>query len=173
MVVRRSANRFKRLSIYSGVSWRRRRQEAFKVLTYFAAVMKPHYRFATDNGVFGSIDKPLKIHRLQNCERGGAGISSAVSKVFRTSEALMQAQENTFHTPDRDRKPIANSEARSLSPTPELRTPALHLFEHQARATLAERYPVLTCFVICCGMMASAVMVEIECLQRSGYFWRQ
>lgn len=49
--------------------------------------------------------------------------------------------------------------------------PVTHLFEYVSRTTIAERFPVLTCFVIALGMLATAVITEIECLKGSGYFW--
>ena len=46
------------------------------------------------------------------------------------------------------------------------------LFNYIARTTFAERYPVLTLFAISFGLMACALMTEVECLKGSGYFWR-
>jgi hypothetical protein len=48
-----------------------------------------------------------------------------------------------------------------------------HLFEHIARTTLAERFPLLTCFAISFGLLVSALITEVECLKGSGYFWHQ
>ena len=47
----------------------------------------------------------------------------------------------------------------------------MHLFESVSRITLAERFPVLTCLAIVLGMLATAMITEIECLKGSGYFW--
>ncbi len=45
------------------------------------------------------------------------------------------------------------------------------MFEYSARTTLAERFPRLTCFAISFGLLASALITEVECLKGSGYFW--
>lgn len=45
------------------------------------------------------------------------------------------------------------------------------LFDYIARTTFAERYPLLTLFAISFGLMACALMTEVECLKGSGYFW--
>lgn len=62
------------------------------------------------------------------------------------------------------------------NPKPLLETsgsaPATHMFEHIGRATLAERFPLLTCFAISFALLASALITEVECLKGSGYFWR-
>lgn len=50
--------------------------------------------------------------------------------------------------------------------------PIPRLFAHIARTTLAERFPLLTCFAISFALLASALITEIECLKGSGYFWR-
>lgn len=50
--------------------------------------------------------------------------------------------------------------------------PATHLFEHIARTTLAERFPMLTCIAVSFALLASALITEVECLKGSGYFWR-
>lgn len=50
--------------------------------------------------------------------------------------------------------------------------PATHLFQHIARTTLAERFPLLTCFAVSFALLASALITEVECLKGSGYFWR-
>jgi hypothetical protein len=55
---------------------------------------------------------------------------------------------------------------------PEFPDPTPRLFEHIARTTLAERFPLLTCFAISCALLATALITEIECLKGSGYFWR-
>jgi hypothetical protein len=46
------------------------------------------------------------------------------------------------------------------------------MFEYIARTTIAERFPVLTCFAISFALLAAALITEIECLKGSGYFWR-
>ena len=46
------------------------------------------------------------------------------------------------------------------------------LFDHIARTTLAERYPLLTCAAISFSLLACALMTEVEALKGSGYFWR-
>jgi hypothetical protein len=46
------------------------------------------------------------------------------------------------------------------------------MFEYSVRTTLPERFPRLTCFAISFGLLASALIMEIECLKGSGYFWR-
>jgi hypothetical protein len=51
-------------------------------------------------------------------------------------------------------------------------SPSLHLFEYMPRITFAERYPVVMCLAIAFTLLASAVLAEVECLRRSGYFWR-
>ena len=65
-----------------------------------------------------------------------------------------------------------NSEPASNSINHDSTSPSLHLFEYVPRITFAERYPVLMCFAIAFTLLASAVLAEVECLQRSGYFWR-
>jgi len=50
--------------------------------------------------------------------------------------------------------------------------PPPRLFANIARTTLAERFPLLTCFAICFALLASALITEVECLKGSGYFWR-
>jgi hypothetical protein len=46
------------------------------------------------------------------------------------------------------------------------------LFDNIAQTTFAERYPLLTLFAISVGLMACALMTEVEYLKGSGYFWR-
>ncbi len=53
-----------------------------------------------------------------------------------------------------------------------LSPPPAHLFKHVAQATLAERFPLITCFAISFGLLISALITEVECLKGSGYFWR-
>jgi hypothetical protein len=65
-----------------------------------------------------------------------------------------------------------NSEPVSSSINHDSASPSLHLFEYVPRITFAERYPVLMCLGIAFTLLASAVLAEVECLQRSGYFWR-
>jgi len=50
--------------------------------------------------------------------------------------------------------------------------PPASLFESVGRTTFTERFPLLTCIVISCGLLAAALITEIECLKGSGYFWR-
>lgn len=44
-------------------------------------------------------------------------------------------------------------------------------FEYAQHISFAERFPRLTFFVIACGLLAAALITEIDCLQGSGYFW--
>lgn len=65
------------------------------------------------------------------------------------------------------------SEANSnLAPEEHSNFQAPRLFEYNVRTTLAERFPLLTCFAISLGLLASALITEVECLKGSGYFWR-
>ncbi|HEY1578233.1 MAG TPA: hypothetical protein VGF82_14280 [Terracidiphilus sp.] len=50
--------------------------------------------------------------------------------------------------------------------------PAIHLFEYAQHSSFAERFPRLTFFAIACGLLAFALVAEIDCLRGSGYFWR-
>lgn len=52
------------------------------------------------------------------------------------------------------------------------RYPSVHLFRHVASMTVAERFPRLTCFAVFLGLLATAIVTEIECLKGSGYFWQ-
>jgi hypothetical protein len=99
-------------------------------------------------------------------------------------EKTMQIQEHTTETIGARRK-----YARAMTSTrinlnlpsdaisnstlkPDSNTPSQPLFECLARTTIAERFPVLTCFVISFALLATALITEIECLKGSGYFWR-
>lgn len=64
--------------------------------------------------------------------------------------------------------------APDSKPLPETNrsAPATHMFEHIERTTLAERFPLLTCFAISFALLATALITEVECLKGSGYFWR-
>jgi hypothetical protein len=66
----------------------------------------------------------------------------------------------------------ANGVSESGDLNNESSSPTADLFRHIAHMTLAERYPVLTCFAVALGLLASAVVTEIECLRGSGYFWQ-
>jgi hypothetical protein len=61
-------------------------------------------------------------------------------------------------------------ESNASTVGPEFPRPGL--FDHIARTTFAERYPLLTLFAISVGLMACALMTEVEYLKGSGYFWR-
>lgn len=36
----------------------------------------------------------------------------------------------------------------------------------------SERFPRLTCFLVSCGIVAAALVTEIDCLRGAGYYWR-
>lgn len=48
----------------------------------------------------------------------------------------------------------------------------LHLFEQSQPLSFSERFPKLTCFLISCAIVATALVTEIDCLRGAGYFWR-
>jgi hypothetical protein len=50
--------------------------------------------------------------------------------------------------------------------------PTVHLFEHSQDSSFAERFPRLTVFGVACGLLAIALIAEIDCLRDAGYFWR-
>ena len=50
--------------------------------------------------------------------------------------------------------------------------PVLHLFEYSQPESIPERFPRLTCFAIACGLLATFLIAEIDCLRSAGYFWR-
>lgn len=51
-------------------------------------------------------------------------------------------------------------------------SPAIHLFEYAQHSSFAERFPRITFFGIACGLLAFALVAEIDCLSGSGYYWR-
>ena len=65
-----------------------------------------------------------------------------------------------------------NAVEAHYAPKPTSKIPVAPMFQFVARTTLAERFPVLTCFAISCCLLATALITEIECLKGSGYFWR-
>jgi hypothetical protein len=60
--------------------------------------------------------------------------------------------------------------------TPEvvLRHANHQMFTHLnvARLSFAERFPCITIALIAATLFAITMMIEIECLRMSGYFWR-
>ena len=60
----------------------------------------------------------------------------------------------------------------SSKPDSNLNLTPVDLFKHVGSTTLAERFPLLTCFAISFGLLVSALITEVECLKGSGYFWR-
>ena len=60
----------------------------------------------------------------------------------------------------------------NLAPKAHSNSQNSRMFEYSVRATLAERFPRLTCFAISFGLLVSALITEVECLKGSGYFWR-
>ena len=99
-------------------------------------------------------------------------------------EKTMQIQEHTTETIGVQRKYAGTLTSTKINlnlPSDAISSPALKsgsnpitppLFEHIARSTIAERFPVLTCFAISFVLLATALITEIECLKGSGYFWR-
>jgi hypothetical protein len=74
-------------------------------------------------------------------------------------------------TPSNSDSPAATDSDLNPRPRRDLETPLL--FQYANRTTFAERYPLLTCIAISFGLLASALIMEIECLKGSGYFWRR
>jgi len=73
-------------------------------------------------------------------------------------------------TPSNLDSPIAAGSDLNPQPRRDLETPPL--FQYANQTTFPERYPLLTCLAISFGLLASALIMEIECLKGSGYFWR-
>jgi hypothetical protein len=48
----------------------------------------------------------------------------------------------------------------------------LQSFEQAQPISFTERFPRLTCFLISCGIITAALVMEIEALRGAGYFWR-
>ena len=51
-------------------------------------------------------------------------------------------------------------------------SPGLHLLENAQHSSFAERFPRLTFLGIACGLLAFALIAEIDYLSGSGYYWR-
>ena len=67
---------------------------------------------------------------------------------------------------------VRNEASSNLAIGPDSHAASPRLFDNVARTTIGERFPFLTCFAVCFGLLASALITEIECLKGSGYFWR-
>ena len=64
------------------------------------------------------------------------------------------------------------SAIQSATNSPELNHAGLFEFAANAPATIAERHPHLTVFAISAAVLLTAITAEIDCLSKSGYFWR-
>jgi hypothetical protein len=146
--------------------------------------MDRHYCFAKAYSFFGGRDNVLKLHNLQHCWSGHERNTFRSDAVRDDGEMTMQIQEQTTEiigagtdytpswTSSEQNSNLAREADVDLTPRAYLNSQTPRMFEYSAQTTLAERFPRLTCFAISFGLLASALITEVECLKGSGYFWR-
>jgi len=89
-----------------------------------------------------------------------------------TTEIIEATEYNPISTSNETNFVFPSEATAKFGPILDSNSRAPRLFEYCARATFAERFPRLTCFAISFGLLASALVMEVECLKGSGYFWR-